>query len=81
MLSLLIILGPEREKGLLKKGLRLTMGKAFAINIYFYLRGRGAGRHRRQTNMCTDGHGDLKRVLEPLELDLKVVMKHPMQML
>lgn len=44
MLSLLIILGPEREKGLLKKGQRLTMGKAFAVNIYFYLHGRGAGR-------------------------------------
>lgn len=49
MLSLLIILGPEREKGLLKKGQRLTMGKAFAVNIYFYLHGRGAGR---QTDRC-----------------------------
>lgn len=78
MLSLLIILGPEREKGLLKKGQRLTMGKAFAVNIYFYLHGRGAGR---QTDVCTDVHGNLKRVLDPLELDLKVVMKHPMQML
>lgn len=49
MLSLLIILGPEREKGLLKKGQRLTKGKAFAVDIYFYLRVRGADR---QTGRC-----------------------------
>lgn len=74
---MLIILGPERDRGVLKKGQRLTVGKAFAVDIYFYLHGRGAGRHAdRQT--CTDVHGDLKRVLDPLELDLKVVMKHPM---